>query len=96
MERTRSGTLSVIGVAGVLLGAAALSFLFYRLVGFPGNIPLAFGSAVLLAEVIEINVTHGSAGLTRWTFTKAVFHGILTAAACWLGVWIVESLGWIG
>lgn len=92
----RSGPLSVIGVAAVLVGAAALSFLYYRLVGFPANVPLAFGSAVLLAEIIELNLRLGAEAMNGWAFAKALIHGIVTTGACWLGVWIVQLLGWIG
>lgn len=96
MEDIRNGTLSVAGVIGALVGAVVLSILLYRAVGFPANIPLAFGSAVAAAELIELMLGSGSVGLTPWTFVKTIVHGALAAGACWLGVWIVDSLGWIG
>ena len=96
MEDIRNGTLSIAGVIGALVGAVVLSFLLYRAVGFPANIPLAFGSAVAFAEIIELMLGSGTDGLTPWTFAKTLVHGALAAGACWLGVWIADSLVWIG
>lgn len=96
MEDIRNSTLSVAGAVAALLGALVLSFLLYRTIGFPANIPVAFGSAVVFAEIIEMMLGSGSDGLTPWTFGRALVHGALTAGACWFGVWIVDSLGWIG
>lgn len=95
-RNARRGALSVGGAFAALLGAVVLSFLFYRAVGFPANLPLAFGSAVLLAELAELILREGSAAVTPGALGRALVHGIGTALACWLGVWVVRTLGWMG
>lgn len=94
-ESDRRG-LSITAAVVALLGAIGLSFLFYWTVGFPANVPLAFGSAVVLTEIVEIILRGGSAGLSGGGLLKAVYHGVLTAVGCWAGVWVAEALGWIG
>ena len=96
MNDIRSGTLTITGAVLALIGAAVLSVLLYRIVGFPANIPLAVGSAVALAEIIELLLSGYAAALTARTFIRALIQGLLAAGACWLGVWIVRSLGWLG
>lgn len=96
VDGTRRGPLSVVAAVAALVAVVPLALLFYGAVGFPANLPLAFGCAVLLAEMGEITITYGSGGLTPWTAAKALVHGTIVAAACWLGVWVVRSLGWMG
>lgn len=92
----RRGALSVVAAVAALVAVVPLGMLFYRAVGFPANLPLAFGCAVILAEIGEIALTHGVVGFTPWTAAKALVHGAIVGAACWLGVWVVRSLGWMG
>ncbi len=92
----RRGVLSVGGAVAALLGAVALSFLLYRPVGFPANLPLAFGSAVLLAELAELVLGDGFVAVTPSALGRALTHGIGAALACWLGVWVVRTMGWMG
>ncbi len=86
--------LSTITAVGAAAGALVFAFLLYGMVGFPENIPLAFGVAVLLAEVVESIVQVGAASLKGQRLALALLHAVIVAAACWLGVWMAGLLGW--
>lgn len=87
------GGLSTVAAVAAAGAAVVLAFLLYGIVGFPENIPLAFGAAVLMAELVE--------SLVRRAFSSrrlagAFVHGVVVAGACWLGVWLAGLLGWSG
>lgn len=89
-----AGGLSTVAAIAAAAGAVVLAFLFYRWVGFPENVPLAFGASVLVAEIAE-SVLRGG-GFSRRQIARALVHGLIVAGACWLGVWIAYVLGWSG
>lgn len=80
---------------GAAVAAVPLAVVLYRLVGFPANLPTALGCAIVLAELGEILLTRGSGGITARTVLKSIVHGLAVAIACWLGVWVVQTLGWM-
>ena len=92
-QAAAKGGLSIVAAVAAAGAAVALAFLFYGMVGFPENIPLAFGAAVLLAEVVESLVRGAFSGRRM---AGAFVHGVVVAGACWLGVWLAGLLGWSG
>lgn len=82
--------LSVGGGLVALACAIALSFLFYYVVGFPLNVPLALGVAVLAVEMAEGTLRLGmkASDLVR----TALLHGLLAAGAAWLGAVVVRAI----
>lgn len=93
-RKARPRGLSTIATIAAVAVAVVLAFLLNGVVGFPENLPLAFGAAVLLAEMAEIAFT--APRLSGRRIMRAVLHAVVVAAACWLGVWTAGLLGWTG
>ena len=93
-EERRHRPLTVRGGIWAVLAAALLAYMLYYVIGFPANIPVALGGAVVMAELVE----GGMAGRTVSSrlVLRSVVHGVLAAAAGWLGVVVVRAFGGMG
>lgn len=84
-------SLTVAGGLVALLVAVGLAFLFYYLVGYPLNVPLALGAAVFVVELLD--------GVVRYRMKAAdiagaaAIHALLATGAAWLGTVIVGLVG---
>lgn len=74
----------MVGAGVALAVAVLLAFVFYYVVGFPANVPVALGSAVVVAELIDAAGEPERPGVR--TIGKVLVHGALAAFAGWLGV----------
>lgn len=82
--------LSVAGGLIALVCAIGLAFAFYYVVGYPGNVPLALGTSVLVVELVDGVVRQRiSASVVART---AVVHALLVAGAAWLGSLVVALI----
>lgn len=90
-DATSRGAVSATAAIAAGVGALVLAVVFYWIFGFPANIPLAFGAAVLLAEIVELIIRGEDLRLRN--AGRALVHAVAVAGACWLGVWIAALLG---
>lgn len=93
-EPLQRGPMTVRGALWAFAGAVVLAVLFHRIVGFPANVPLALGAAVLLVELIE--TAAATAATSAYMIARAFLHAVLAAFAGWLGVMVSRLLGWLG
>ncbi len=83
--------LSVAAGLIALVCAVGLAFVFYYVVGYPLNVPLALGTSVLLVELVEAVARHRFRASD--VAGTAILHAFLVAGAAWLGSLVVGLIG---